>query len=200
MDLISVVTLIEQNGYWAIFLGMLLEGLCLPIPAELVLGFAGFLVSQHKLLFLGSILAGWLGSLVGSVLIYFAARQYGCGLLYKYGRLCGLTHERIDYVSQFFHKYGPIMIIPWRQLPIVRNKISVVAGLTRLPFPTFLLYIVIGTGLWSALGISLGWYLGANWQILINMLTGVSKWMMVAGIMLICSAAVFLYGRYLKTK
>lgn len=200
MDLTSVVTLIEQNGYWAIFLGMLLEGLCLPIPAELVLGFAGFLVSQHKLLFLGSILAGWLGSLVGSVLTYFTARKYGCCLLYKYGSLCGLTPERIDYISQFFHRYGPIMIIPWRQFPVVRNKISVVAGLTKLPFPIFLLYIVIGTGLCSALGISLGCYLGANWQILINMLTGVSKWMLLAGIMLISSAAVFLYGRYLKTK
>lgn len=200
MDLTSIVTLIEQNGYWAIFLGMLLEGLCLPIPAELILGFAGFLVSQHKLLLLGSILAAWLGSLAGSILIYFAARKYGCCLLYKYGCLCGLNHEKIDHVSQVFHRYGPIMIIPWRQIPVVRNKISVVAGLTKLPFATFFLYIVIGTGLCSALGISLGCYLGANWQILLNLLTSASNWMMLAGIMLTGSAAVFLYSRYLKMK
>jgi membrane protein DedA with SNARE-associated domain len=92
------------------------------------------------------------------------------------------------------------MIVPWRQLPVVRNKISLVAGITELPFPIFLLYITLGTGLWSLLGISLGTYLGANWQVLLKLASGFSPYLLLITVSLGTAIAIVLYGRYLKTK
>ncbi|XEQ91660.1 hypothetical protein SCACP_04680 [Sporomusa carbonis] len=99
VDFDSLTNIIEQYGYLAVFLSMTLEGMCIPVPSELVLGFAGFMVYQNVFSFPGAILAGWLGSMTGSLFIYFLARQGGREFLYKFCRLIHLSPSYVDKMS-----------------------------------------------------------------------------------------------------
>ncbi|MEG6586945.1 DedA family protein [Dendrosporobacter sp. 1207_IL3150] len=200
MDFLNYLGFLEQPGYIAVFFGMLLEGACLPVPAELVLGYAGLLVSQGKLSLCSTITAAWLGTITGSVSAYWAARTLGRKLLCKYSGFFCLTDERIDMASRFFCKYGAIIIIPWRQLPVVRNKISIAAGVIKLPFWHFLAYTSIAAMLLCLLGVYLGYSLGSNWHILIEMAASFSKFIIITVTICVSIGCIALLKHYRKTR
>ncbi|MDT8902644.1 DedA family protein [Anaeroselena agilis] len=164
----NLTLLVEDYGYVAVFVGMFFEGMCIPVPSELVMGFAGYLVYQGKFSLTGAILSGWLGSFAGSCTIYYAARKGGRHFLYRYCHLLRLSPARLDTIGEWFHRFGPPFIIPWRQVPVLRTKISIAAGLLDLKPLVFALYTAVGIAVWCTLSVSLGYYFGQNWMLFVD--------------------------------
>lgn len=197
----SLTVLVADYGYLAIFISMFFEGLCVPVPSELVLGFAGFLAFQGKLAIGGAILSGWLGSFAGSLSIYTFARTSGRKYLYRYCHLAHLTPERLDLFGQWFGRFGPPLIIPWRQIPVFRTKISIAAGLLDIPVLVFAANTACGIAVWCTLAVSLGYYFGRNWHLLVDIFSRIGTFI-VAGVILAGAAglALLLYLRRRKIK
>lgn len=164
----SLTVFVEDYGYLAVFVTMFFEGLCIPIPSELIMGFAGFMVFKGKFSLPGAIFAGWLGSFAGSCTVYYAARRGGRRFLYRYCHLVRLSPHHIDTFGEWFRRLGPPLIIPWRQLPVLRTKISIAAGLLDLRAWVFALYTAIGIAVWCTLAVSVGYCFGQNWHRLVD--------------------------------
>jgi membrane protein DedA with SNARE-associated domain len=199
-DLTVLTPIIENYDYLAIFFAMLLEGACIVIPSELVLGFAGFLVYQGKLTFISSAAAAWLGSLTGSLCIYCLAKYAGRNFLYRWGHVIHLTPERLDTTAIWFNHYGPAMLIPLRILPVIRPKTSIIAGLLDMNPAIFLGYTALGIGIWCAIGITIGQYLGSEWQVLLAMFYHFGRLLMIAASLLISCLALLWYFKLRKAK
>lgn len=194
-DFTTLLTdIIANHGYFAIYFAMILEGMCLPVPSELVLGFAGFLVYQNRFLFLHTVLAGWLGSLTGSMLVFGLARFGGRRLLYRWGHLIRLEPQLLDKISVWFERFGPVIIIPWRQAPFIRTRISVFAGLLDMrPLP-FLLHTTLGIFIWCTMMVAVGEYLGYHWSSLLHLLTALGKYVSVLFMVIALFGACYLAG------
>lgn len=193
----SITVFVETYGYLAILGCMYLEGLCVPVPSELLLGFAGFLVYQGKLSFAGAVGAGWLGSFAGSCTIYAAARKGGRVFLYRWGHLVGLSPARLDLIAGWFGRYGPPVIIPWRQIPVLRTKISIAAGLLDMRPWIFAANTAVGIAVWCLLAVSFGYYFGQNWWLFVDLFSRLGK-VVIAAVIAAAGAgavALFLYLR-----
>jgi membrane protein DedA with SNARE-associated domain len=194
-DLNSLTNIVGEYGYLAVFCTMFLEGMCIPIPSELIMGFAGFMVYQGKFSLGGAILAGWLGSLSGSFTVYLAARKGGRIFLYRWGHLIHLSPERLDIIGEWFNRYGPPLIIPWRQLPVIRTKISIAAGLLDMRYIVFTTYTAIGIAVWCSLAVSLGYYFGQSWETLLAIFSEIGHLIIIAIFVAVAGVAAYLYRR-----
>lgn len=197
MDFTILPDIIQKYGYGAVFFAMLLEGACMPVPSELVLGFAGFLVYQGKMTFAGAVCAAWLGSLTGSFITYSAARYGGRRFLYKWGHFIHITPRRIDTFTAWFNHYGPLVIIPWRLLPVMRPKISIAAGLLKMKRRVFLACTALGIAAWCTLGVFLGSYFGYKWSSLVTVLPAYppEARLVIAGLIIAAGAGIVLYAK-----
>ncbi|MGZ4199272.1 MAG: DedA family protein [Thermoleophilia bacterium] len=156
--------LIGQWGLPAVFILMLLESACIPIPSEATMPFAGFAVSQGHLSLFGIVAAGVAGNLVGSWIAYAVGFYGGRPFVERYGRYVLLRPHHLILAERFFARYGPITVFVARMLPIVRTFISLPAGFGRMPFWKFTVYTVLGCVPWVLLLGYLGEKLGSNWE------------------------------------
>ena len=160
----GVIDLIEIWGYPAILIGMALESANIPIPSELIFGFAGYLVFLGRLDFNLAVAAGVAGGLLGSILSYLAGYYGGPAFVYKYGRYVFLSKKNVDMAQKWFDRYGLITVLAARLLPVVRTFISLPAGFARVNFSKFVLYTIVGSVPWTIALIYAGMMLGENWS------------------------------------
>lgn len=158
----------ESYGYIAMFVAMALENANIPIPSEVVLGFAGFLISQQIFSFWTTFAVACVAGLVGSVISYWLGSYGGRPLLLKYGKYIFFNERKFRMAEDLFNKYGGIAVIICRCLPGVRTFISFPAGVARYPFWKFAIFTVIGTIPWTLLLVWAGSLLGSHWQDLIQ--------------------------------
>ena len=156
--------LIGQWGLPAVFVLMLLESACIPIPSEAIMPFAGFAVSEGHLSLFGIVVAGVAGNLCGSWISYAAGFYGGKPFVERYGRYVLLRPHHLDLAERFFARYGPITVFLARVVPIVRTFISLPAGFGRMPFWKFVVYTVLGCIPWVVLLAVVGEKLGSNWE------------------------------------
>lgn len=166
MDL--VLQLMESYGYAAMFICMVLENANIPVPSEIVLGFAGFLISQNIFDFWTTFVVACTAGVVGSILSYWLGSYGGRPLLLKYGKYIFFNEHKFNLAEKMFNKYGGIAVIICRCLPGVRTFISFPAGVARYPFGRFVLYTIIGTIPWTLLLVWAGSILGSHWRDLIQ--------------------------------
>ncbi len=143
---------------------MALESALIPIPSEIIMPFAGFLVWEGKFSFANVVLWGALGNLAGSIIAYFLGFYGGRPLLEKYGKYILISTEEIKRADDWFKKYGNFSIFISRMLPVVRTFISLPAGVARMPFWKFSLYTFLGSLPWAFLLTYLGIISGENWK------------------------------------
>jgi membrane protein DedA with SNARE-associated domain len=172
---------INQCGYVGVFLLMTLESMVAPIPSELVMPFAGFLIFTGEFGVVPVLVASTLGSIVGSLL------SYGMGMLGKpvvlrYGRYLLLNVHHLEWTEKFFLRHGGKTIFISRFIPVVRHLISIPAGLARMPLTPFILYTAVGATLWNMFLTYLGFRLKQNWPI-IQKYTHILDYFVVAGLM-----------------
>jgi membrane protein DedA with SNARE-associated domain len=163
---------ITSYGYVAVFLLMLAESACIPIPSEVIMMFggalaAGAVVGAHPSLAL-IVLAGVLGNVAGSYLSWWVGRYAGQPAVRRWGRRAGVRDHDIDRATRWFERHGPAAVLFGRIVPVVRTFISLPAGFAGMPAARFGLYTTLGCIPWTAaLGIA-GYALGSNWQQVAN--------------------------------
>ncbi|MGO9444212.1 MAG: DedA family protein [Thiobacillaceae bacterium] len=149
-------------GYTGIFILMALESTVFPIPSELVLIPAGYLAYEGKMNFLGIIFASTLGGLVGASINYSFALWVGRPFLERWGKYFFVRPALLHKTDAFFLKHGAISTFSGRLILGIRHLISLPAGLTRMPWIKFAFYSCLGTGLWSTILTTLGYFIGGN--------------------------------------
>lgn len=153
-----------EHGYIAVFVLMALESACIPIPSEVTMLFAGYLVSRGEIGFVAVALVGTVANLAGSWLAYWVGRTGGRALLERYGRYVLIRHHDIDRAEAWFADHGEAAVFVSRVLPVVRTFISLPAGIAEMPFWRFSIYTFAGCLPWVFALTAAGWALGDNWR------------------------------------
>jgi len=159
-----VIAIIEHLGYAGVFVGMTLESTGLPLPSEIIMGFAGYVVWEGKLTLLGITLAGTLGCLAGSLIAYGIGAYGGRPLLERYGKYVLIRKSELDRGEEWFAKHGERAVFISRLLPVVRSVISYPAGIVRMDIKRFSVYTVLGSLPFCFAFAYAGVALGPHWE------------------------------------
>ena len=160
-------------GYLGVTVAMAIESAMVPLPSELILPYAGFLVSDPTQLepltrgpwsFWIVVVAATIGNTLGSLVGYAIGAWGGRPFLLRWGRYLLIRPDEIDLADRFFARYGPATAFFSRLLPLVRTFISFPAGVARMPLGTFIAFSTAGAFLWSILLVWAGVQLGARWE------------------------------------
>src|SRR5215217_4763259 len=156
----KILSLIEHYGYLVVFFGVMLGCSGIPFPSAAVLLAAGVLVQQGHLRLGEAIAFGILGAILGSQIGYWAGHKGGRTFVLKWGRYVKLTPERLGRVERFFVRYGGKAVFASRFFSVSRMLGALVAGISRMPWVTFLVYSVLGGTVWATAVVLLGYFLG----------------------------------------
>lgn len=165
----AFLTFIDSWRYFAVAILMAMENACIPVPSELILGFAGYLVSAERMTFTGAMIAGMIGGMVGSIFAYVVGATGGRKFVDKYGKYFFIKKSHVDLAQKWFDKYGIRAVFFSRMLPVIRTFISLPAGFARVNFKQFLFYTFAGSLPWTALILYAGLLLGDNWEYLLEL-------------------------------
>ncbi len=158
-----IMSVISTMGYGGIILLMAIESACIPLPSEIIMPFAGFLVFKGEMNLWLVALAGAIGCVVGSIPAYYVGMFGGRPLAEKYGKYILLSKRDLDYADHLFEKHGEIIIFVARMLPAIRTFIAFPAGVVRMNMPKFIFYTFVGSFIWCALLAYAGMKFGENW-------------------------------------
>ncbi len=160
------VNIIDALGELGVGALALLETVFPPIPSEVVLPLAGFLAQQGRMNVLLVMLAATVGGLLGAYILYFIGHRLGEERAIRWlSKLPLVDREDFEKASGWFHRHGRSAVLFGRLIPGVRSLISLPAGSARMPVGSFTLYTLIGSTVWNALLVSLGWLLGRQYHL-----------------------------------
>src|SRR5438067_2200320 len=155
---------ITQHGYAGIFSLLIFGIVGLPVPDEWLLTFSGYLVFKQTLMFVPTFGAAFLGSSCGITVSYTLGRIFDTYVLLKYGSYVHITPERLESVHSWFERRGRWTLLAGYFIPCVRHLTWYVAGASELRFSTFSLFAYTGSFCWAAVFITLGYFLGEEWN------------------------------------
>jgi membrane protein DedA with SNARE-associated domain len=168
-----VTQIYESVGYLGVALWVAIESVIIPIPSELVLPFAGFLVGEGSAIepltgapwsYWLTVLAGTLGATAGALIAYGIGWWGGRPILERWGRYLGVTAADLDRADAFFAKHGEAASFFGRMVPVIRSLVSFAAGVGHMPLGRFTVFSFLGSLPWTALLVFAGVQLGANWE------------------------------------
>ncbi len=168
-----VTQIYDSVGYLGVALWVAIESVIIPIPSEIVLPFAGFLVGEGVATepLTGAawsywlvVLAGTIGATVGALIAYGIGAWGGRPIIERWGRYLGITTRDLDRADQFFARHGQAASFFGRMIPIIRSLVSFAAGVARMPLGRFTLFTFLGSLPWTAALVFAGVALGANWE------------------------------------
>lgn len=151
---------VESLGYFGIIIGLAIE----VIPSEIVLGYGGYLVSKGDINYWVAVLCGTIGALLQQWILYAIGRYGGRPVVDKFGKYLHLKPKHIDLAEKWFEKYGPIIVFTGRFVPVMRQVVSIPAGMARMNLTKFSILTLIASIPWSLLFVGLGWTLGDQWE------------------------------------
>jgi len=159
-----VTQVIGSLGYAGIVALMGIESACIPLPSEIIMPFAGYLVYTGRFNLFWAATAGAIGCNLGSVLAYWIGAAGGRPLVERYGRWVLMSHHDLDRMTRFFEKYGTITVLIGRLLPVVRTFIAFPAGVAKMPQLRFHIYTFVGSWPWCWGLAYVGMKLGERWH------------------------------------
>ena len=157
-----LVDIIGTMGYPGIMLLMFIESTFIPLPSEIVIPPAGYLISQHKMSWVGVILSGAVGSLLGALFNYAIAVYLGRPFILRYGKYFGISQKHFFQGEIFFLKHGNISTFIGRLILGIRHYISFPAGLCRMNLAKFIFYTAAGASIWVCVLAYIGYFVGNN--------------------------------------
>jgi membrane protein DedA with SNARE-associated domain len=170
-DLVTQVY--DAVGYLGVALWVAIESVIIPIPSELVLPFAGFLVGTGDAIepltgrpwsYWLVVLAGTIGATAGALVAYAIGAWGGRPIVARWGRFVGITGADLDRAEAFFARYGEAASFFGRMVPVIRSLVSFAAGVARMPIGRFLVFSFLGSLPFTAVLVFAGVQLGANWE------------------------------------
>ncbi|HXG39466.1 MAG TPA: DedA family protein [Candidatus Limnocylindrales bacterium] len=188
-------------GYVGVAIWVAIESVVIPIPSEIVLPFAGFLVGEGRAIepltgapwqFWPTVMAGTLGAVLGALVAYAIGALGGRPALERWGRLLGVKPEDLERTEAFFARYGNAAAFFGRMVPVVRSLVSFAAGIGRMPLLPFVVFTALGSLPWTLLLVFAGMELGANWAAIGPILKRFELAVLVA---LAIAAALFVWFR-----
>jgi membrane protein DedA with SNARE-associated domain len=195
----GVFAWVALHGYWALYLLLALGVVGLPIPDETLLVFTGYLIGRGTLHPAGAFAAAVAGAWTGISGSYMLGRTLGAGAVHRYGRYVHFTEARLIQVHSWFDRIGHWMLVIGYYIAGVRHFTAVVAGMSKLEFPTFMAYAWTGGALWVTTFLSLGYFLGENWRQVAEL---IHRYIGIASVAIIAAAIVWylLWKRRAKTR
>lgn len=159
-----VIDLATAGGYLGIFILMLLEAAAFPVPSEVILPLAGYLVSQGTLEFWAVVLISTVAAMIGSFADYFIGWRLGSSLFVGQSRLPYIDATRLRRSRGWFNRYGPVTVALLRLVPAARVLVSFPAGAYKMSKSKFAAYTLLGCLPWNIILVYLGWWLGSSWE------------------------------------
>jgi len=187
----SVIDWYMQNiSYLTIFLLMAIEGSFIPFPSEVVIPPAAWKAAQGDLNIFLVVITGTLGALTGSLINYYLSYYLGRKLVYSFAdtrlaRMLLITPEKVEKAEQYFVKHGRSSTFIGRLVPGVRQLISIPAGLAKMPIKDFIVYTLLGAGIWNMVLAALGYFLYSQQELLNLYYKELSYGMLVLGILFV---------------
>ncbi|WP_336771080.1 DedA family protein [Paenibacillus sp. MMO-58] len=160
------VQLIDAVGIYGIFIGMVLESACIPIPSEVILLSGGLAAANGTLSWQAVVIAGVLGNVAGSIIAYYVGALGGRKVLDKYGKYVFFKNSHLIQAERWFDRYGASSVFFARNLPFIRTFISLPAGIAQMKFSKFLLFTFLGCIPWNLALAYAGYKGGANIDLL----------------------------------
>jgi membrane protein DedA with SNARE-associated domain len=154
----------DAIGGIGIALLILAETFVPPIPSEVILPLAGFYVEQGRISFAGAVVGATAGSLAGALTFYAIGRYGGRPLVLRRRRFLPVKERDLDRAERWFDRYGPVIVLVARVIPLVRSVISIPAGTMRMNLVTFSILTVLGSAVWNTGLIAAGLALGERWE------------------------------------
>jgi membrane protein DedA with SNARE-associated domain len=145
----SLINALESYGLLIVFVTMVAESACVPIPSEIVVPYGGFLAAQGHTQLWMVIAVATAANLVGSSIAYAVGRYGGRALFLRYGRYVGVSAHHLDRADRWFLRYGPATVFFTRMMPGIRTFISLPAGIAKMPVVKFLVYSLFGSIIWN---------------------------------------------------
>jgi membrane protein DedA with SNARE-associated domain len=203
-QLFSLVSIIPQRavgfasetGYAGIFVLMLLEAAALPIPSEIVLPFAGYLVSQGTLSFWPVVIFSTIAALIGSFIDYYLGWRLGSRLATGNSRLPFVNPDHLGRVKSWFERYGGVAVALFRLMPAARALISFPAGAYRMGRLKFVVFTLIGCLSWNIALVFLGWQLGSLWGAVV----GLFRYINIVAYSLIIIFLLWIIGKFTQRR
>lgn len=195
-----VLELINDFGYFGMFLGMVLEAVIIIIPSELILATGGILASQGIFSFTGAFLIGLLGSVFCAIVIYYMGYFGGNTFAKKYGKYFFMKDDEVQKSNTWFDKYGLIAACIGRNVPIIRTLVSLPIGIAKLSFKKFVLYTTIGSIPWTFVFVYFGYALGNNWTVLTNVTSKLKLPIRILLIIFIVSWIYKMINRFIRLR
>ena len=190
-----LVAVVGHMGYPGIVGLMFLESSFFPFPSEVVVPPAGYLAWKGEMNLILVIISGIVSSILGGLFNYWIAVKWGRPIFEKYGKYFFVTHESLDKAEVFFAKHGHISTFTGRLIPVIRQYISLPAGLARMPLGQFCTYTALGSGIWVVILAMTGYFLGSNQDLIHQEIKRISL-VLVAG----CAVLIALYVWRCKNK
>jgi membrane protein DedA with SNARE-associated domain len=191
-DIISwIVNTVGSLGYPGIFLLMLIESSFIPFPSEVIMIPAGYLASKGEMNMVAVILCGIMGSLFGALLNYYLAIKLGRPLLIRYGKYVMFNENNLQKMEDFFALHGHISTFTGRLIPMIRQYISIPAGLARMNLSIFCFYTGLGAGIWVIILTLLGYFIGENEMLIKEYLRDI-----VIALFVSCAIGIALYWNF----
>jgi membrane protein DedA with SNARE-associated domain len=159
-----IIAVISASGYAGVALLMAIESACIPLPSEIIMPFAGYLVHVGRLHLLWVATAGALGCNIGSAVAYWIGAYGGRPFIARYGRFVLLDQHDLDRAEHFFQRFGGITVFLARLLPVIRTFIALPAGIAKMPQLRFHLYTFLGSWPWCLALAYAGMRLGQAWD------------------------------------
>ncbi|MFJ8684988.1 DedA family protein [Micromonospora wenchangensis] len=160
-----VAGVIDSLGAVGVAFLVALESIIPPIPSEIVLAMAGYLAAEGRFSLVVIVLAATVGSLVGALVLYWLGAALGEERLKRWlDRIPLVDRDDLEKADRWFERHGRWAVLIGRLVPVVRSLVSVPAGANRMPMGEFVLLTTLGSGVWNALVVGLGYTLGSRWQ------------------------------------
>ena len=190
---VFIKSVIAVTGYGGVALLMAIESACIPLPSELIMPFAGYLVFDGKMSLFWVATAGAIGCNLGSLVAYEIGRYGGRPLVERFGSYILMGRRELDWAESFFKRWGQAAVFVGRLLPVIRTFIALPAGIARMPRGRFHLFTFLGSWPWC-LGLAyLGMKLGENWRSLGQYF---HKFDAVIGAVILLGVVYFVYSHW----
>jgi len=191
---------ISSLGYGGVALLMGIESACIPLPSEIIMPFAGYLVHTGQFSLHGAALAGAVGCILGSIPAYYLGQYGGRPLIERYGKYVLLSHHELDLADRLFARYGQWVVLAGRLLPVIRTFIAFPAGVARMNMTKFIAFTFIGSYPWCYGLAWVGMKLGEHWDTDPRLKAAFHRFDLVIGVILAVGIGWFVWHKLKEAK